>query len=48
MSGVDKILAGYDNLRPGQEDFYRDLHRTLKAMRCPSTTPAGTTCTWPA
>jgi amidohydrolase len=27
MSGVDEILAGYENLRPGQEDFYRDLHR---------------------
>ena len=27
MTGVDEILAGYDNLRPGQEDFYRDLHR---------------------
>jgi hypothetical protein len=27
MSSVDEILAGYANLRPGQEDFYRDLHR---------------------
>jgi hypothetical protein len=27
MSGVDEILAGYESLRPGQEDFYRDLHR---------------------
>src|ERR1700744_5784061 len=27
MSGGDEILAGYANLRPGQEDFYRDLHR---------------------
>jgi amidohydrolase len=27
MSGIDEILAGYENLRPGQEDFYRDLHQ---------------------
>ena len=25
MSGIDEILAGYENLRPGQEDFYRYL-----------------------
>jgi hypothetical protein len=27
MSGADEILAAYENLRPSQEDFYRDLHR---------------------
>ena len=27
MSGIDEILAGYENLRPGQEDFYRYLHQ---------------------
>ena len=27
MSSIDEILAGYENLRPGQEDFYRDLHQ---------------------
>jgi hippurate hydrolase len=27
MSGIDEILAGYENLRPGQEDFHRDLHQ---------------------
>ena len=27
MSAIDEILAGYENLRPGQEDFYRDLHQ---------------------
>jgi metal-dependent amidase/aminoacylase/carboxypeptidase family protein len=60
MSGIDEILAGYENLRPGQEDFYRYLHQHPElshqehqtarrvAERCPSTTPAGTTCTWPA
>src|SRR5580693_2924886 len=26
MSSVDKILAGYDDLRAGQEAFYKDLH----------------------
>ena len=27
MSGIDEILAGYESLRPGQEDFYRYLHQ---------------------
>ena len=27
MSGIDEILAGYENPRPGQEDFYRYLHQ---------------------
>ena len=27
MSGIDEILAGYENLRPGQEAFYQDLHQ---------------------
>jgi len=26
MSAVDEVLAGYENLRPAQEDFYRSLH----------------------
>src|SRR6202161_1477511 len=26
MSSVEKILAGYDDLRAGQEAFYKDLH----------------------
>jgi amidohydrolase len=26
MSGIDDILAGYENLRAGQEAFYKDLH----------------------
>jgi metal-dependent amidase/aminoacylase/carboxypeptidase family protein len=26
MGAVDEILAGYEKLRAGQEDFYRNLH----------------------
>jgi amidohydrolase len=27
MSSIQEILAGYDGLQAGQEDFYRDLHQ---------------------
>ena len=26
MSSVEEILAGYADLQPGQEAFYKDLH----------------------
>lgn len=27
MSVIDDILAGYEAMQPGQEAFYKDLHR---------------------
>lgn len=27
MGSIEEVLTGYDSIRSGQEDFYRDLHR---------------------
>jgi metal-dependent amidase/aminoacylase/carboxypeptidase family protein len=34
MSAIDDILAGYQALQPGQEAFYKDLHRHPELSHC--------------